>query len=74
VLAQRDGQAVLTEALNVVGRVEDALVLAAAADRDERHLCMYELAERAAAALVMAVWSAHAIALSGATSAETLDR
>jgi hypothetical protein len=73
VLAQRDGQAVLTEALNVFGRVVDALVLAAAADRDERHLCMHELAERAAAASVMAVWSAHAIALSGATSAVTLD-
>jgi hypothetical protein len=39
VLAQSNRRIVHTEALDVVDRIEDTLVLTSAADDDERHLC-----------------------------------
>ena len=45
-LAQFDRGTILAEALNEIGGVEDALVFAAAADRDKCHFRVDELAER----------------------------
>jgi len=47
-LAEQNCRKVLAEARDVVAGVEDALVLAAAADGDKGHLGIYQLAERAA--------------------------
>ena len=71
VLAQHDRRTVLAEALNVVGGVEDASVLAASADGDERHLgSMSWPSVRPRLSIVAARYS-HVIASSPATSAES---
>jgi hypothetical protein len=43
-ITQGDYGAVVAEALHQVGGVQDALVFAAAADRNERHFRLHELA------------------------------
>jgi hypothetical protein len=71
VLAQLNCRTVRAEALNEIRGVEDALMLAPAADGDERYLGANELAERAAEASFpcIAVAGAHAASgLSPATS------
>jgi len=61
VLTQLNGGAVRAEALNEISGVEHTLVLAPAADSDERHLGLDELAERPAEGLLtrVAIAGAH---------------
>jgi hypothetical protein len=75
-LAQSDRREVVAETLNVIGRIEDAPVLASSADGNERHLRIDQLAERAAIVLVrIAIAGAHmSSALSPATSGGTRGR
>jgi hypothetical protein len=62
VFAEQNCGTILAEAFNVVGRVEDALVFATAADGDERHLGVDELSERAAEISILAGRHSHVIA------------
>ena len=71
-LPQCNRGVVLAKALDEIRRVEHALVLAAAANGDERHSGVHELAERSAEPSLtrLAIAGAHiAIAWSRATSA-----
>jgi hypothetical protein len=69
-LAEQNCRTVFAEALDVVGWVEDTLVLATTAYGHERHLEVDELSERAAESSIVAARYSHLTASSQATSGE----
>jgi len=73
-LAQENCRTVFAEPFDILGRVENALVFAAPADRDERHLGINELAERAAEVPIMALGSRIVTASCRATLADPSGR
>jgi hypothetical protein len=74
VLAEQNCGTVRAEALDVVRGIENALMFAAPAYGDERHLGVDELSERAAEVSIVAAWRSHVSGANPATSADFPDR